>query len=80
MSFSDFLAKLFLPRPAWGVWIPGTGWLRNASGQPYADTHKKIARSVAKRLPNARVEYIDTALADKTIEQKFLSSEKYGNL
>ena len=76
MTFADFLHKLFFPRATFGVWIPGIGWLRSVDGQPYADTHRKIAASVAHRLGHgATAEYIDSALADASIEQKLLSVE-----
>lgn len=79
MTFADFLHKLFFPRVTYGVWIPGIGWLRAVDGQAYADTHYKIAASVAKRIGHgATAEYIDSALAEPSIEQKFLSVEKEG--
>lgn len=79
MTLADFFHKLLFPRPTWGVWIPGIGWLRANTGQPYADTHHGIAASVARRIGHgATAEYIDAALSDTSIEQKFLSVEKEG--
>jgi hypothetical protein len=76
MTIAELLHKLLFPRPAYGVWIAGVGWLRGANGQPFVDTHKHIARSVARRLGiQARVEFIDNALSDATIEHKLLNME-----
>jgi hypothetical protein len=60
-------------KPIYGIWIPGSGWLR---GQDvFADANIAKAREVARLIGRgARVRYIDPAIVD--LEQHYLEAER----
>lgn len=58
----------------YGVWIPGTGWLRIGSAV-YADTHREIAEEVARCIGNRSVvRYVDESITQ--LESAYLQKEK----
>jgi len=61
----------------YGVWIPGTGWLRVGSAV-YADTHKEVAEQVSKYYgKKSTVRFVDDSITN--LESAYLEEEK-GNL
>ena len=57
---------------AYGVWIPGHGWLRGSD--VFADYNKDKAREVARLIgKGASVRYIDNAIAE--FEKYYLEQE-----
>lgn len=58
----------------YGVWIPGTGWLRVGSAV-YADTHKNIAEEVARCYgKRSIVRFVDESITN--LESAYLECEK----
>ena len=63
-----------MTEPIYGVWIPGTGWLR-ANGAVFADNHRKVAEQVARLIGNkATVRYVDESITK--LESAYLEHEK----
>jgi len=59
----------------YGIWIPGTGWLRGDGERALMFTEKAVAQETARRVgANAKVFFIDNSLVD--IEAKLLEAEK----
>jgi hypothetical protein len=59
----------------YGIWIPGTGWLRGDGERALMFTEKAVAQETARRVgQKAKVYFIDNSLVD--IEAKLLDAEK----
>jgi len=60
---------------AYGVWIRGKGWLRNAKGDFFADLSREVALGAASFFGDkARVVPFDDAMGD--LESKFIDGER----
>jgi hypothetical protein len=58
----------------YGIWIPGTGWLRGEGERALMFTEKAVAQETARRVgAKAKVFFIDNSLVD--IEAKLLAAE-----
>lgn len=58
----------------YGVWIPGTGWLRIGSAI-FADTHREVAEEVARSIGRkAIVRFVDDSITK--LESDYLQHEK----
>lgn len=62
----------------YGVWIPKQGWLK-ANGAAVAFDNPIVARSTARRIGmGARIEYIDSSLAELEVNFLQLENNKKG--
>lgn len=58
----------------YGVWIPGTGWLRIGSAI-FADTHREVAEEVARNIGHQScVRFVDESITK--LEEAYLQHEK----
>lgn len=64
-----------LPTILYGVWIPGTGWLRGDQSRALMFADKAVAQEIAQRIGRrAKAYFIDQSLVD--IEGHLLDAEK----
>jgi len=66
-----------LPPIAYGVWIPGVGWLKHGS-RAFADVHREVAAAAARLYggPAFVVETDAPEVAMLELEGKFLEQER----
>lgn len=59
----------------YGIWIPGTGWLRGKDGEPFADYSLPVSKQVSKCIGlKSKVLFIDLSIVD--FEKKYLDNER----